>query len=105
MNSLNVRKDDTVLVIAGKDKGKKGKVLESFPEKNRIAVANVNMVVRHVKPRQQGQEGGRISKEGTIHVSNVMLVCPKCGQPTRVGHALEDGKKFRVCKKCGKHID
>ena len=105
MNSLNVRKDDTVLVIAGKDKGKKGKVLESFPEKNRIAVANVNMVVRHVKPRQQGQEGGRIQKEAPIHVSNVMLVCPKCDKPTRVGHEFEGDKKFRVCKKCGKRID
>ncbi len=100
-----MKRDDTVLVISGKDKGKKGKVLEAYPAKNRIAVQNVNMVVRHVKPRQQGQEGGRISKEGTIHVSNVMLVCPKCSQPTRVGHELEDGKKYRVCKKCGKRID
>lgn len=113
MNKLNVKKDDTVVVIAGKDKGQKGKVLVVKPETSRIAVEGVAMVTCHTKPRQQGQVGGRIQKEGTVHVSNVMLVCPHCGKATRVGHRIEvvtkDGKQknknIRVCKKCGKDID
>ena len=105
MNKLNVKKDDTVVVISGKDKGSKGKVLVALPQKNRVIVQNVNMVTRHTKPRQQGQTGGRIKQEAAIHVSNVMLVCPKCNQATRVGHAFEGDKKVRVCKKCGKNID
>lgn len=114
MNKLNVKKDDTVVVITGKDKGKQGKVMAVAPKTSRIVVQNVNMVTRHTKPRQQGQVGGRIEKEGTIHASNVMLVCPKCNKATRVGHRIEvvtdkDGNKknknIRVCKKCGKDID
>ena len=107
MNKLNVKKDDTVVVIAGKDKGQKGKVLVVKPESSRIAVEGVAMVTCHTKPRQQGQVGGRIQKEGTVHVSNVMLVCPHCGKATRVGHIIEGDKKIRVCKKegCGKALD
>ena len=113
MNNLNVKKGDTVVVISGKDKGKKGKVLVSNPEKERVVVANAAMVTRHVKPRRQGEPGGRIEQEGSIHVSNVKLVCPKCNEATRVAHKLqeteENGKKkmksIRVCKKCGKPID
>lgn len=105
MNKLNVKKDDTVLVISGKDKGAKGKVLVSLPQEERVIVQNVNMVTRHKKPRRQGEPGGRIKQEGTIHASNVMLVCPKCNKPTRVGHAFEGDKKVRVCKKCGKSMD
>ena len=114
MKKLNVKKDDTVIVITGKDKGKKGKIMVALPREERVVVQNVNMVTRHVKPRRQGEEGGRIQREGTIHASNVMLVCPKCGQPTRVAHRAEvvttkDGKQknknIRVCKKCGKDID
>ena len=105
MNKLNVKKDDTVVVISGKDKGKQGKIMAAIPRVERLVVQNVNMIVRHTKPRQQGQPGGRIKKEGTIHVSNVMLVCPKCNKATRVAHAFEGEKKVRVCKKCGKHID
>ncbi|HWR22657.1 MAG TPA: 50S ribosomal protein L24 [Feifaniaceae bacterium] len=105
MNKLNVKKDDTVLVISGKDKGAKGKVLVSLPQEERVIVQNVNMVTRHKKPRRQGEAGGRIKQEGTIHASNVMLICPKCSKPTRVGHAFEGDKKVRVCKKCGKSMD
>jgi len=105
MNKLNVKKDDTVVVISGKDKGKQGKVMVAMPEKNRVVVQNANMITVHTKPRRQGEQGGRIQKEGSIHVSNVMLVCPKCGKATRVGHAFEGDKKVRVCKKCGKNID
>lgn len=105
MNKLNVKKDDTVVVIAGKDKGTKGKVLVALPQEERVIVQNANMVTRHKKPRRQGDPGGRIKQEGTIHASNVMLVCPKCGKATRAGHAYDGDKKVRVCKKCGKNID
>lgn len=113
-SKLNIKTGDTVMVMTGelgKDKKETGKVIKVFPDKQRIIVAGRRMIVRHVKPRQQGQEGGRIEKEGTIHVSNVMLVCPHCNQPTRVGHTFieKGGKrvKVRVCKKknCGKVID
>ncbi|MGN0766963.1 MAG: 50S ribosomal protein L24 [Christensenellales bacterium] len=105
MNKLNVKTNDTVLVIAGKDKGKKGKIMKAMPEQERVVVQGVNMVTRHTKPRKQGDEGGRIQKEAAIHVSNVMLVCPKCNKPTRVAHAEEGGKKVRLCKQCNKAID
>ncbi|MCR5610264.1 MAG: 50S ribosomal protein L24 [Clostridiales bacterium] len=109
---MNIKKGDTVMVIAGnnlKDVGRTGKVLKVDPEKERVFVQGRAMVIRHTKPRQQGQEGGRIEKEGSIHVSNVMLVCPSCKKPTRVGHTFVEGKdglkKVRVCKNCGKNID
>ena len=115
MNKLNVKKGDTVFVIAGKDKGKQGKVLAAYPEKERVVVEKVAMITKHVKPRRQGEPGGRIEKEGTIHVSNVMVVCPKCKAPTRVGHVREEGeisgkkkmKSVRVCKRkgCGAKLD
>ena len=92
-----------------KDRGKTGKVLKVYPEAQRVVVQGRKMIVRHQKPRQQGETGGRLEKEGTIHVSNVMLVCPNCKKPTRVGHTFieKDGKKIKVrtCKKCNKNID
>ena len=105
MNTMSIKKGDTVIVLSGKDKGKQGKVLEAMPETRKVIVEKVNVATRHTKPRKQGEEGGRISKEGSIDESNVMLVCPKCGKATRVGHAYEGDKKVRVCKKCGKNID
>lgn len=105
MNNLNVKKGDTVVVISGKDKGKQGEILVAMPADNRVIVKNVAMIVKHVKPRRQGEPGGRIEKEGTIDASNVMLVCPKCGKATRVAHSIEGDKKVRVCKKCGAKID
>ena len=113
MNSLNVKKGDTVVVISGKDKGKKGKIMVAQPDDERVVVQGAAMVTRHVKPRKQGQPGGRIEKEGPIHASNVMLVCPKCDKPTRIAHKLKEveisgekkQKSVRVCKKCGKVID
>lgn len=113
-SKLNIKSGDTVMVMTGdnmEDVGKTGKVIKVYPAAQRVVVSGRNMIVRHVKPRQQGQEGGRLEKEGTIHVSNVMLVCPHCNQPTRVGHIFieKGGKrvKVRVCKKknCGKVID
>ena len=103
--SLTIRKGDRVHVIAGKDKGKEGKVLRSMPEKERIVVENVHMIKKHKRPSQKNPQGGIIEMEGTIHVSNVMLVCPNCSQPTRVSRRRDDGVRVRVCKACGKDID
>ena len=108
-----VKAKDQVVVISGKDKGTKGKVVSAAPKAGKIVVEGVAMVTKHQKPRQQGQPGGIIKKEAFIDASNVMLVCPKCGKATRVGHkAVEvsgkDGKvskkNVRVCKKCGAEI-
>ena len=98
---LNVKKGDNALVLAGKDKGKKGQVLAAFPKENRVIIENVNMVSRHRKPRGQQDPGGIRKQEAPIDVSNVMLVCPSCGKPTRVAHKIDGDVKMRVCKKCG----
>lgn len=105
MNNLHVRKDDTVVVISGKDIGKTGKVLATEPKTGMVLVEGVNMVSRHTKPRRQGEQGGIIKREGYLYGSKVMRVCPKCDKPTRLAHTLKaDGKKSRVCKKCGAEI-
>lgn len=104
-SSLTVRKGDKVRVITGKDAGKEGKVLRAVPEKQRVVVERVAMVKKAQRPTQKSPQGGFLEIEGSIHVSNVMLVCPNCSQPTRVGRVREDGVRLRVCKKCGKTID
>jgi large subunit ribosomal protein L24 len=96
-----IRKDDLVYVIAGKAKGKTGKVLNVLPLKNRVVVENLMMIKKHTKPTQQQQQGGIVEKEGTIHISNIMVKCGKCNRPTRVGFIqLENGEKARICRKC-----
>ena len=105
-NRLHVKKNDNVVVISGKDKGKQGKVLAAMPKDGRIIVENVNIISRHTKPMGQGKEGGIIKKEGAIDASNVMLVCSKCNKATRIAFMIQpDGKKVRVCKKCAAQID
>ena len=101
---MNVKKNDTVVVLSGKDKGKKGKVLEAMPAAAKVIVEGVNVATCHVKPRKQGEEGGIIKKETPIYSSKVMTVCPKCDKATRVAHKIVDGKKVRVCKHCGAEI-
>ena len=101
---MNVKKGDTVVVLSGKDKGKQGKVLEAMPADKKVIVEGVNVATCHTKPRKQGEQGGIIRKEIPMYVSKVQLVCPKCGKATRVGHNVVDGKKVRVCKKCGAEI-
>ena len=96
-----VRKDDKVVVLSGRDKGKEGKVLTAMPKDNKVIVEGVSVASRHMKPRKQGDQGGIIKMETPIYASKVMVVCPKCGKPTRVAHKIADGKKLRVCKKCG----
>lgn len=101
---LNVKKGDTVVVITGKDAGKKGKVVASYPKKGRVVVEGVNIITKHKKPRSAQDKGGIVKHEGTIDVSNVMIVCPTCGKATRVKHNIVDGKNVRVCK-CGAVLD
>jgi len=99
---VHVKKGDTVLVIAGKDIGKKGKVLSVEPKAGRVVVEGVNVVKRHTKPTQAAPQGGIVEKEAAFNSSNVMLFCPKCNKPTRIGKkALTDGSYVRQCKKCG----
>ena len=106
INKLNVRTGDTVVVISGDEKGKKGKVLHASPKAGRVVVEGIAMVKKHQKPRGQGMPGGIIQKEAAIHASTVMLVCGKCGKATRHAHkTLDNGKKVRLCKKCGATFD
>ncbi|WP_077620224.1 50S ribosomal protein L24 [Bacillus sinesaloumensis] len=102
---MHVKKGDKVQVISGKDKGKQGVILESFPKKDRVLVEGVNIVKKHSKPSQANPQGGIISQEAPIHVSNVMPLDPKSGTPTRVGYKDVDGKKVRVAKKSGELLD
>ncbi len=105
MNTMSIKKGDTVIVLSGKDKGKQGTVLEAMPAERKVIVEKINVVTRHTKPRKQGEEGGLVKKEAPIYACKVMRVCPKCNKPTRPGHKmLADGKKVRVCKKCGAEI-
>ena len=101
-NKVHVRSGDTVIVINGKDRGKSGKVMQVSPKEGKVIVGGINIVSKHVKPRQMGEPGGIIKAESALYADKVQLICPKCGKPTRVGHAFnEEGKKVRVCKKCG----
>jgi len=105
-NKLHVKKGDTVIVISGKDKGKKGRVLQAYPKESRVLVEGVNMIKKHARPSQTNPQGGILNQEASIHSSNVMLVDPKTGGVTRVGYkTLENGKKVRVAKKSGETID
>jgi len=98
---MNVKKNDTVVVLSGRDKGKKGKVLSVDPEGRKVIVEKVSVAARHTRPRKQGEEGGILQKETPIYASKVQAVCPKCDKPTRPAHKIEGGKKVRVCKHCG----
>lgn len=103
---MHVKSGDTVLVIAGKDKGKKGKILKVFPKENRVIVEGVNMLTKHKKAQGPTSPGGIVKTEGTINASNVMYYCEKDKTGVRVGRSiLSDGKKVRVCKKCGEVLD
>ena len=99
-----IKKDDKVVVISGKDKGKEGKVLSAAPKTGKVIVEGVNVASKHVKPKKQGEQGGIIKMETPIYACKVQVVCPKCGKPTRVAHKLDGDKKVRVCKKCGAEL-
>jgi len=103
---MKIRKNDNVLVISGKDKGKKGKVRYAFPDDNKIMVEGVSMIKKHSKARKQAKQAGIIEREATISVSDVMYVCSKCNKPARIGYRiLQDGRKARVCRACGEVIE
>ena len=103
---MKVRKNDTVIIIAGKDKGKKGKVRRAIPEEHRVLVEGINMIKRHSRASRSARQAGIIELEAPMHISKVMLLCEKCGKPTRVGFRfLTDGKKMRICKSCQEVID
>ena len=102
-----LRKNDNGLVITGKDRGKRGRVLKVIPERNRLIVEGVNMIKRHTRPNpQRNIKGGIVEREASLHASNVQLVCPECGKMTRIGHKLlADGRKVRICRKCEGVVD
>ena len=101
---MNIKKNDTVIVLSGKDKGVKGKVLVAMPADNKVVVENVNVATCHTKPRKQGETGGIVKKETPIRACKVALYCEKCGKGVRVGHKIEGDKKIRICRKCGAEI-
>ncbi len=101
---MKIRKNDTVLIISGKDKGKKDKVLQVFPKERRILVAQVNLRKKHQKPKKAGQKGQIVQMPGSISASNAKPICSKCGKATRVGYKIVEKRKYRICKKCGQEI-
>ncbi len=104
---LHVKKNDQVRVLAGKDRGRTGRVLRVFPGKSRALVENINTIRRHTRPNpQRNIQGGIVEREAPIHLSNLQVVCPECGRPSRVGYQnLADGRKARICKRCGGTVD
>ena len=105
MNKVHVKTGDTVVVLSGKDKGKKGKVLAVSPKEGKVIVEKINIVSKHIKPRRMGEPGGIIKAEGAMYASKVQIICPRCKKPTRVGHKIyEDGTKSRICVKCGEAL-
>lgn len=104
-NKLHIKTGDTVMIISGNDKGEKGKVLAVSPKEGKVIVEGHNIVKKHVKPRKMGDQGGIVSAEGALYASKVMVVCPHCNKPTRVGHKkFADGSKERICKRCGETL-
>jgi large subunit ribosomal protein L24 len=103
---FSLKKNDLVMVISGKERGKSGRVLKVFPRRNRVLIEKINFIKRHTRASGQTKQGGIVEKEAPIHISNVMVVCEKCNLPIRIGKKiLDDGKKVRACKKCGELLD
>jgi large subunit ribosomal protein L24 len=103
---VQIRKNDSVMVIGGKERGKTGKVLRVVTDKDAVIIERLNIVKRHTKPRGPQQPGGIVEKEAAIHVSNIMIMCDKCNAPVRIGHKiLADGNKIRICRRCNEALD
>ena len=104
-SKVHVKTGDTVVVLSGSEKGKKGKVIAVSPKEGKVIIEKVNLVSKHVKPRRMGDQGGIVEAEGAMYASKVQIVCPACKKPTRIAHKiLEDGTKERICKKCGEAL-
>jgi len=101
---VKIKKGDTVLIISGKDRGRKGKVLEVFPKENHLLVEGVNLRKKHQKPKKQGEKGQIVQLPGAVSASNIKLICPKCGKATRVGYKISGKDKVRICKKCKQEV-
>lgn len=101
---MKLKKGDNVSIISGKDKGKKGKIIEVLKKEGRLIIEGINLRKRHTKPKKNGEKGQIIEKPTPIHISNVMLICPKCGKATRVGFKIAEKRKYRICKKCSQEI-
>ncbi len=101
---MKIKKGDNVIIVKGKDRGKKGKIIRVFPDEFSVIVEGLNIKKKHMRPKRQGEKGQVVEHPGAIAISNVKLVCSKCGKPTRVGYRLEEKRKFRVCKECGLEI-
>ena len=101
---MKIKKGDSVLVISGKDEGRKGKVIKTLPQKRKVIVEGMNIKKKHVRPKKTGEKGQIVETSAPIDVSNVKLICHKCGKPTRVGYKISGDKKYRMCKKCGAEI-
>jgi len=101
---MKIKKNDNVLVISGKDRGKKGKVVKVFPERSKVIVEGINLIKKHRRPRKSEEKGQIIEMTAPIDVSNIKIICPKCNKPTRIGYKLTEASKFRVCKRCGQEI-
>lgn len=110
---MKIKTGDKVKILTGKDKGKEGKVLQVFASKNKASVEGLNLAIKHLRPRRQGEKGQRVEFSAPLSISNLLLLCPKCGKGTRVGFKISEenindkkiAKKYRICKKCGKNID
>src|SRR4030042_3244810 len=98
---MKIKKNDIVLIISGKDRGRKGKVLKAFPQENKIMVEGINLRKKHIKPKRSGEKGQIIEVSVPIDISNVKFVCPKCGKTTKIGYEIKEKEKYRICKKCG----
>lgn len=101
---MKIRKGDTVLIISGKDRGRKGKVIEAFPKKRKVVVEGINLRKKHVRAKKSGEKGQIVTMPAPLDISNLKLICSKCGKGTRVGFKIEGGKRYRICKKCKKEI-
>ena len=101
---MKIKKGDLVLIISGKDRGRKGKVLKAFPKELKILVEGINLKKKHVRPKREGEKGQIVQIPAPVQISNLKVICPKCGKATRVGYKIIDKKKYRICKKCQKEI-
>ena len=101
---MKVKKGDNILVIAGKDKGRTGKIMKSFPKELKVLVEGINLKKKHVRPKREGEKGQVVQIPAVLDISNIKLICPKCGKAARIGYSIENKEKYRICKKCKSKI-